>query len=122
MGYEYNLKQSSEELPNTERMDKTMDTSTYVKNYNTYMTRLRDLREDRDYSQAQIAAVINCSQVCYSNYEIGRRELPVRTLILLAEFYDVSADYILGLTNKKNYRYVPCSSRKSKGESHIVEY
>ena len=63
--------------------------------------RLRSLREDRDYRQREIAALLSCSQVNYSHYELGRRELPLEALIKLAEFYNVSADYILGLSETK---------------------
>lgn len=60
--------------------------------------RLRALREDNDLTQREIAAVLNCSQVSYSHYEIGRRDIPLEFLIKLSDFYDVSVDYILGLT------------------------
>lgn len=63
--------------------------------------RLRALREDNDLTQREIAAVHNCSQVSYSHYEIGRRDIPLEFLIKLSDFYDVSVDYILGLTDVK---------------------
>lgn len=62
-------------------------------------TRLRDLREDRDLTQKQLADYLNCSQVCYSRYELGQRDIPTDALIRLADFYDVSIDYILKQTN-----------------------
>ncbi len=62
-------------------------------------TRLRDLREDRDLLQKQIAEYLNCSQVCYSRYELGQRDIPTDALIKLADFYGVSVDYILKLTS-----------------------
>ncbi len=62
--------------------------------------RLRDLREDRDILQRDVAKYLNCSQVCYSRYESGRRDLPTDILIKLADFYGVSTDYILGRTDK----------------------
>ena len=62
--------------------------------------RLRDLREDRDLLQKDIAKILNCSQVCYSRYESGKRDLPTDVLILLADFYGVTTDYILGRTDK----------------------
>ncbi|MBE6758537.1 MAG: helix-turn-helix transcriptional regulator [Ruminococcaceae bacterium] len=62
-------------------------------------TRLRDLREDRDLTQKQLADYLNCSQVCYSRYELGQRDIPTDVLIRLADFYDVSIDYILKQTN-----------------------
>ena len=58
--------------------------------------RLRDLREDRDLLQRQVAERLRCSQRVYSNYE---RDIPTDILIRLSEFYDVSVDYLLGLTN-----------------------
>ena len=62
--------------------------------------RLRDLREDNDLKQKDIAKYLNCTQVCYSKYETGQRSLPVDVLIKLAKFYNTSTDYILGLTDK----------------------
>ncbi len=61
--------------------------------------RLRELREDRDYKQREIAAVLNCSQQVYSNYELGQRDIPTELLIKLADFYHVSIDYLLCQTN-----------------------
>ena len=60
--------------------------------------RIRNLREDRDLKQREIAAILNCSQRVYSNYELGQRDIPTEVLIQLAQFYNVSVDYILGLT------------------------
>lgn len=62
--------------------------------------RLRDLREDNDLKQADIANYLNCSQVCYSYYELGKRDIPTDVLIKLARFYKTSVDYILGLTDE----------------------
>ncbi len=62
--------------------------------------RLKDLREDKDLTQSQIAQLIGTSQSYYAQYENGRRELPIRHLVKLAKFYGVSTDYILGLTDK----------------------
>ena len=61
--------------------------------------RIRDLREDRDLTQKQVATVLNCSQQVYSNYELGQRDLPLAVLLALADYYGVSTDYILGRTN-----------------------
>ena len=61
--------------------------------------RIRDLREDRDLKQRQIADYLNCSQQVYSNYELGQRDIPTDILIKLSEFYGVSVDYLLGLTS-----------------------
>lgn len=60
--------------------------------------RIRDLREDRDLKQRQVADFLNCSQQVYSNYELGQRDIPTDVLIRLSEFYNVSVDYLLGLT------------------------
>lgn len=61
--------------------------------------RIQDLREDRDLLQKDLAAYLQCTQVCYSNYENGRRDIPTEVLIRLSEFYQVSVDYLLGLTD-----------------------
>ena len=61
--------------------------------------RIRELREDRDWSQANVAKELNCSQQVYSNYELGQRDVPSETLIRLSRFYNVSVDYILSLTD-----------------------
>ena len=66
-----------------------------------YVKRIRDLREDSDKTQQQIADVLGTSQTMYARYERGANELPIHHLITLCEFYKVSADYILGLKNKK---------------------
>ena len=63
--------------------------------------RIRDLREDADMTQVQIAKILNCSQRVYSNYECGDIDIPTEILIKLANFHDVSVDYILGRTNKR---------------------
>ena len=62
------------------------------------MYRIKDLREDRDLNQAEIAAVIKTTQQQYSKIENGKSDISGEKLILLSEFYDVSVDYILGLT------------------------
>ncbi len=61
--------------------------------------RLRDLREDRDLKQTELAKYLSCSQECYSLYENGKRDIPTDVLIKLARFYNTSVDYILGLTD-----------------------
>ena len=63
--------------------------------------RIRDLREDRDLKQKQIAEVLLCDQSLYSKYERGERELPLRYAIALANYYGVSLDYLEGLTDEK---------------------
>ena len=65
-----------------------------------YIDRIRALREDRDITQQAIADILGTSQTMYARYERGANELPIRHLITLCEFYNVSADYILGFTNK----------------------
>lgn len=61
-------------------------------------SRIRALREDKDITQRDMAQHLHCSQQVYSNYELGQRDIPTDILIKLSEFYDVSTDYILGLT------------------------
>ncbi len=64
-----------------------------------YTKRLRDLREDNDKTQQEVADYLNTSQTMYARYERGANEMPIRHLIKLSRFYNVSTDYILGLTN-----------------------
>ena len=66
-----------------------------------YIKTIRDLREDRDLTQAQVAEYLGTSQTMYARYERGANELPIHHLIKLCEFYNVSADFILGITLKK---------------------
>ena len=66
-----------------------------------YVKRMRDLREDSDKTQQQIADILGTSQTMYARYERGANELPIRHLITLCNYYNVSADYILGLSDKK---------------------
>ena len=72
---------------------------------NNYYPRLRDLREDRDLSQQQVADFLGMKQPQYSRYERGLRDIPTDILISLAKFYTTSTDYILGLTNDSKPRY-----------------
>lgn len=65
-----------------------------------YTKRLRDIREDKDLSQTEIAKVLHTDQRVYSNYETGKRALPIDHLITLCKLYDLSADYILGFTKE----------------------
>ncbi len=62
-----------------------------------YIKKIRDLREDNDLTQAQIAKLLGTSQTMYSRYERGANELPIHHLVKLCEIYDVSADYILDI-------------------------
>ena len=61
--------------------------------------RIRDLREDRDLKQKELSEYLHCSQQVYSNYELGQRDIPTDILIKLSNYYNVSVDYLLGLTN-----------------------
>lgn len=65
--------------------------------------RIRDLREDRDLNQTQIAKILGMSQTGYSKYETGENDIPTSILIKLADFYNVSTDYLLGRTNNPNF-------------------
>ena len=67
-----------------------------------YQNRLRDLREDKDLKQRDIADMLKVHQTTYSDYELGRLNIPVSTLHILADFYNVSIDYLLGRTTKKD--------------------
>lgn len=64
-----------------------------------YFQRLRDLREDKDLKQVQVAEILGIQQTVYSRYERGYQTIPVEHLLALADFYGVSTDYILGRTN-----------------------
>ncbi len=61
--------------------------------------RLRDLREDNEKKQSEIAALLNCTQQAYSTYERGERDIPSKVLIKLADYYNTSVDYLLGRTD-----------------------
>lgn len=63
--------------------------------------RIKDLREDHNLTQAEIAKMLHIKQNTYSQYENGQRQLPLSCLITLAKFYKTSTDYILGLTDKR---------------------
>lgn len=70
-----------------------------------YRTRMRNIREDRDYTQAQIGTLLNKSQQGYNHIEAGRAELKIDDLVKLCKFYNLSADYIIGLINTpKSYK------------------
>ena len=66
----------------------------------TYQRRLRDLREDHDKTQQQIADILGTSQTMYARYERGADELPLRHLLTLADYYGVSVDYLLGRSDE----------------------
>lgn len=67
-----------------------------------YIRRMKDLREDSDYTQEYVAHFLGTSQTMYARYERAANELPIRHLIKLCQLYCVSADYLLGLTDTKN--------------------
>lgn len=64
-----------------------------------YLRRLRDLRQDHDLTQKEVAGLLEIDQRVYSTYETGKREIPLRHLVFLAEYYHTSTDYLLGLTD-----------------------
>ena len=66
-----------------------------------YIKRIRDLREDNDLTQTELGKILHISQITYSHYENGTRDIPTELLIELAHFYNTSIDYILGETNEK---------------------
>ena len=66
------------------------------------MERIRNLREDKDLSQNEIAKILNCSQTTYSRYETGDLNIPVDSLIKLAIYFNTSIDYLTRLTDEKN--------------------
>ena len=72
--------------------------------------RLKDLREDKDLIQRDLAKILNIAERTYSGYETGSRNIPNEILINIAKFYNTSVDYILGLTNEKK----PYPKRKDK--------
>ena len=61
--------------------------------------RIRDLREDHDLTQREMAQILHCSQQVYSNYELGQRDIPTAVLITLAKYYKTTTDYLLGLSD-----------------------
>ena len=64
-------------------------------------SRLRDLRQDSDLTQKEVGTIVGMSQTGYSQYELGNNDIPTHVLITLSEYYTVSVDYILGLTDEK---------------------
>ena len=66
-----------------------------------YFKRLKDLREDKDLVQKEVASYLGIDQRVYSNYETGKREIPTRFVVILAKYYKTSVDYILGLTDDR---------------------
>lgn len=76
------------------------------------MLKIRDIREDKDLTQKQISKLLNCTQQTYSRYETGEITIDINNLIKLAEFYNTSTDYLLGLTNETK----PYPRIKKRGE------
>ena len=72
--------------------------SELMKGMNFIMLRLKDLREDHDLKQEEIAKILNISQTNYSKYELEKVNIPISSLIVLADFYNTSIDYLIGLT------------------------
>ena len=71
-----------------------------MKGMNFIMLRLKDLREDHDLKQEDIAKILNISQTNYSKYELEKVNIPISSLIVLADFYNTSIDYLIGLTDE----------------------
>lgn len=67
-----------------------------------YLRRIRDLREDNDYTQTYVASILNIGQRTYADYESGKIRIPLDSMIKLSKLYNVSMDYICCLTNKKH--------------------
>lgn len=72
----------------------------------SYRKRIKDLREDHDYTQDYVAKYLGTSQTMYARYERGANELPIRHLIKLCQLYDVSSDYILCLPKRKSNKEI----------------
>lgn len=81
-----------------------MRLSTYIQSKEIIrmnIERLKEIREDKDYKQSDIAKVLNTTQQQYSKYELGLQVIPVERLVKLAKFYNTSVDYLIGLTNER---------------------
>lgn len=64
--------------------------------------RIRELRQDNDLTQKQVGEILNMSQTGYNQYEIGKNDIPTKILIKLAEYYNTSVDYLLGITDERS--------------------
>lgn len=80
-----------------------------------YYPRLRDLREDADLTQVQLVEILGMQKTTYTNYEQGKREIPFWLVIKLAKFYNVTIDYIAGLTNQPHPLF-PTPTRKNSNQ------
>ena len=69
-----------------------------------YLKRMRDLREDHDLTQREIAAILGTSQTMYARYERGANEFPIRHLVNLCDYYQISTDYFLGRSDQPNVK------------------
>lgn len=78
--------------------------------------KIRELREDNDLSQKEIAKILSCTQTAYSNWEIGKRIVPIEVLLKLADYYNVTVDYLLGREEKKTIQ----SHNQIKGNNNII--
>jgi len=78
-----------------------------------FIVKIKNLREDSDYSQKYLAHVLGTSQTMYSRYELGKSPLPIRHLIAICKLYNVSADYLLGLSDSPDKTY-PNKNQKKK--------
>ena len=92
---------------NSHRLESQSSNSFYNKNQFevitlNYAERMRNLRQDNDLSQKKVADMLGVAQTTYSQYELEKRPMPIDYLIALCKFYNVSADYMLGLSNRKN--------------------
>ena len=79
-----------------------------------YLTRLKDLREDKDMTQAELAKLLQTTQPQIHRYEAGQRDLPLDKLVMLCRFFNVSADYFLSLPKGMPYGH----SKTKRGETH----
>lgn len=73
----------------------------WVIDMDDYKVRIRELREDHALTQKEVADILHTTQQVYSRYETGQNEMPIRHLVVLCNYYDVSADFILGRTSVK---------------------
>ncbi len=80
-----------------------------------YRDRMRALREDHDLSQAEVGKLLNKSQQGYSHIENGNAELKIDDLMRLCEFYDVTADYLIGMDDRSRSDHKNCSKKKAGG-------
>lgn len=84
----------------------------------SYYQRIRDLREDADLTQGELVKILDMHKTTYTNYEQGKREPPFDLIIRLAQYYNVSIDYIAGLTNEKKNLYTTAQLRRIRKESY----